>query len=413
MIRYIIKRLLVSLTTLSLVASLSGCGNLLQTYLPSNTAPNEGEYVTDNATQVVSPDELESHESVPENVTDDTASSQEGLFYYDHLSSDDKKIYIEIYYILNSMMEEVTVSTLDEEQLSRVFECVINDHPELFYVDGYSYVKYMVGQKPKEMTFSGTYNMTKDEANEHVKRINEYIDTFAESLKNGVDNTDDYNIIKFVYEYIIRGTDYDKNVKFDQSIVSVMEEGRSVCSGYSKTAQLLLNSCGISTTVVLGRVKDGEAHSWNLVLADGKYYYMDVTWGDSSYTLREDSDEFSNSLPEVNYIYMLMPLSEIEDTHDFDHPEYMPECLSMEDNYFVKEKLYFTAVDDQMLWQAFNNAYVNEKEYIMIRMDNPECYDNMRDHLLKDQKIFDYVLTRDGSVSYAENREQRYMVFWL
>ena len=396
-----------------LILSLTGCGMMADAFNDIFGDNVETPYTVGADEESVTGEELDQYESVPDIVMVESGRDQEGLYYYDLLSDDEKVIYSQILYILQGMMEDVSISTLDENVLEKVFGYVLNDHPELFYVDGYNYTRYTVGNIPQKMTFSGTYNMSKDEVNKHVERVNAYISEFSENLKNNIDKVDDYNIIKFVYEYIILNTDYDESAEHNQSIVSVMENGRSVCSGYSKTAQLLLNSCGISTTMVLGRVKDGESHSWNLVLADGKYYYMDVTWGDSSYTLREDTGDFKNSLPPVNYNYMLMTSDLVRSSHDFDHPELFPECVSMEDNYFVREGLYFTAVDEGMLWQAFNNAYVKEKEYIMIRMDNADIYAKMRSFLLDDQKIFDYIISREGTVSYAENPEQLYMIFWL
>ena len=399
--------------SLVLILAMTGCGMMadaLNDIIADNVV---SPYTVESDEESVISPEPDQHESVPEIDMVEYGKDQEGLYYYDLLSDDEKAIYSQILYILQGMMEDVSISTLDENVLEKVFGYVLNDHPELFYVDGYNYTRYTVGNVPQKMTFSGTYNMSPDEVNKHVEHVNEYISDFSESLKNNIDKVDDYNIIKFVYEYIILNTDYDEKAEHNQSIISVMENGRSVCSGYSKTAQLLLNSCGVKTTIVLGRVKDGESHSWNLVLADGKYYYMDVTWGDSSYTLRDDSAEFKNSLPPVNYNYMLMTSDLVKSSHDFDHPEIFPECVSMEDNYFVREGLYFTAVDDKMLWQAFNNAYVKEKEYIMIRMDNEDVYRQMRSFLLDDQKIFDYIITREGTVSYAENPEQLYMIFWL
>ncbi len=392
---------------------MTGCTGILNDVSDAINGTVTPAFDAGSDTELVTQNELDMYPSVPENVTEEFNGDLEGLYYYDHLSTEDRLIYTQMLYILQGMMEDVVISTMDEAQMDRVFNCVLYDHPELFYVEGYNYTRYLIGNTPQKMTFSGNYNMTLDEVNAHVERINAYIAGFSDALKNNVDNIDDYNIIKFVYEYIIKGTEYDMSAEYNQSIVSVIENGRSVCSGYSKTAQLLLNSCGIKTTTVQGFVKNGESHSWNLVLADGRYYYMDVTWGDASYTLRDKSDELANSLPPVNYNYLLITTNQIAETHQFNCPVELPYCESMEDNYFVREGLYFTAVDDQLLWQAFNRAYNKEQEYIMLKMDNADCYMQMRDHLLDDQKIFDFIISRDGSVSYAENRDQLYMIFWI
>ena len=65
---------------------------------------------------------------------------------------------------------------------------------EKFEEEFASYVgtKYSVGDVPKKMNFSGTYNMSKEEVNQHVERVHAYISDFSESLKNYVSDTTAY-----------------------------------------------------------------------------------------------------------------------------------------------------------------------------------------------------------------------------
>ena len=42
---------------------------------------------------------------------------------------------------------------MDKSVLDEVFACVMNDHPELFYVDGYQYTEYTLGSAVTGITF--------------------------------------------------------------------------------------------------------------------------------------------------------------------------------------------------------------------------------------------------------------------
>ncbi len=57
---------------------------------------------------------------------------------------------------------------------------------------------------------------------------------------------------------------------------------KTVCQGYANATQYLLTLLGIPAVVVTGTA-EGDTHAWNLVQLDGAYYFMDTTWGNSSY----------------------------------------------------------------------------------------------------------------------------------
>ena len=61
---------------------------------------------------------------------------QEDCYAFGKLAEEEQEVYLEILEALIHFRENVKLSSCDKELISRVFQCVLNDHPEIFYVDG-------------------------------------------------------------------------------------------------------------------------------------------------------------------------------------------------------------------------------------------------------------------------------------
>ena len=72
--------------------------------------------------------------------------------------------------------------------------------------------------------------------------------------------------------------------------------------------------------LVTGRVKNGEPHAWDMVLADGEWYYVDPTWGDAYYLMGDDDPAWQGKTrPSVNYDYLLVTTQQLLQTHKIDN----------------------------------------------------------------------------------------------
>ncbi len=352
-------------------------------------------------------------EKLPEQVlarTDDTLrEAQENCYAFGRLTKEEQDLYLEILDALLYFRENVKLSTCDKELISRIFQCVLNDHPEIFYVEGYTYTEYTLGTLLKKITFTGSYSISREEAEQKQVQIEDYVN---QCLAEMPEDADEYGKVKYIYEYLIHHTDYDAAAKDSQNICSVFLERKSVCQGYAKATQYLLNRVGIFSTLVLGRVVGGEGHAWNLVRIDGQYYYVDTTWGDASYQA-VGSDYPAGKIPTINYDYLCVTTEQMEQTHTFDNVVDLPVCTATDANYYVREGVYFEEWDEERVAKIFADSYRKGEAYVTLKCAGEAVYQKMRKTLIEEQGIFGYLDCQGGAVSYVENEKQYSLSFWL
>lgn len=334
---------------------------------------------------------------------------QENCYAFGQLSGEEQDLYLEILDALLYFRENVRLSSCDKELISRIFQCVLNDHPEIFYVEGYTYTEYTLGSLLKKITFTGSYSISQEDAAEKQRKIEDYVNRCLAGIP---EDADEYERVKYVYEYLIQHTDYDVAAKDSQNICSVFLEKRSVCQGYAKATQYLLNRAGIFSTLVLGRVVGGEGHAWNLVRIDGAYYYVDTTWGDASYQAVGSSYP-AGKIPTINYDYLCVTTGQMEQTHTFDNVVELPLCTSTEANYYVREGFYFEEWDEERIDALFADSYRRGDPYVTLKCAGPAVYQKMREALIEEQGIFRFLDCQGASVSYVDNEKQYSLSFWL
>ncbi len=214
--------------------------------------------------------------------------------YYAMLEPDMQQIYSQIYANAMSLTASFTpVTPVSVSQVKTVFEAVYNDHPELFWLDtGYS-CKYLRSGRCAEITLK--FNETADNLEEAGVAFREAaggITAHAQTLENAFEKE------KYVHDALMELAEYDLAAPMNQSAYSALVGGRSVCAGYARAFQYMMQQLGIPCYYCTGYA--GEDHAWNIVKLDGAYYNVDVTWDDT-----EDS----------NYNYFNKSDSEYASTH--------------------------------------------------------------------------------------------------
>ena len=335
-------------------------------------------------------------------------------FAYESLDAQEQIWYGEIEQALGEMTDTVKLSTepigqgLDEQDIDRIFQCVLIDHPEIFYTTGYTYTKYSRGDRTVGIDFAGTYSLPREEA---VNKAEEIRERASEWLSDIPSDASEYDKVKAVYEKIIFSTDYDLNASDNQNIASVFLGNSSVCQGYAKATQYLLNHLGVMCTLVQGTVDTGEAHAWNLVRVDGDYYYVDTTWGDASYRMEDGSGQ--EELPEINYDYLCVTTQDLLRTHRIESVVAMPECTATQANYYVREGVYFTSYDAEQMQSIFDRAWESGRTEITLKCADEECYREICRVLIDEQEIFSYMQENSSTIAYAQNGKQLSLTFWV
>lgn len=340
---------------------------------------------------------------IEESDTQETpAAIDENGYCYSQLSQDEQIVYGQVLSaILNRT--EVSVATLSSDLLDKVFNCVLYDHPELFYIDGYQYTTRTRDDEVVAISFHANYIYDEELTAQYKEQLETAI---SELIANAPVYGSDYDKVKYVFDTLITNTDYVMNCRDNQNVLSVFLFHQSVCNGYAKATQLLLNRLGMESVVVNGSA-DGESHAWNLVRTDGSWYYLDTTWGDSDFK----DNRYQDANP-INYDYFMVDSATLDQTHVAEKLVALPECVAKECNYYIHENLYINGLDPEQLQDIFDRGYESGAQTVRFKCANDAVYNDIFRYLVDEQHAFDY-LDAEDSITYVVDDISNTFCFWL
>lgn len=229
--------------------------------------------------------------------------SAEEYPYYQMLSENQQSVYRQIYANAQNLTEKFApAKTVSASDVKIAFEAVIGDHPEMFWLEtGYS-SKYLANGQCVEIDLK--YNSTADDLESAKQRF----DAAAQNLITGAASLDsNYEKEKYVHDALASAVTYDLTADMNQSAYSALVNGKSVCAGYARAYQYLLQQLGIPCYYCTGY--SGGDHAWNIVKLEDGYYNVDVTWDDAAairydYFNKTDADFASTHVRQNLSVYL-------------------------------------------------------------------------------------------------------------
>lgn len=204
--------------------------------------------------------------------------------YYNMLDEKGRHLYRQIYANAGELYSVFApVEPAAAGQLKNVFAAVYNDHPELFWLETSYACKCRSNGQCVEIDLR--FNRTAQD----LESARELFDENASQILAAAQSAaNDYEKEKLVHDALIDKVSYNLRAEMNQSAYSALVNGQTVCAGYARALQYLLQQLGIPCYYCTGYA--GENHAWNIVeLSDG-YYNVDATWDDTG----EGSYEYFN-----------------------------------------------------------------------------------------------------------------------
>lgn len=190
---------------------------------------------------------------------------------------------------------------LTEDELRLVFNSVVMDNPQLFYLSGGSTYWYYSSEQTLPTVFVINFcdGVVTDEVGLDLEFITEadkvLIDRrrceleeiVAGFLRDVPPDTGDYAKELLAHDYVLDRVEYaydqleDPDAVDIYSLYGALHDGLAVCEGYSEAFQYLLQRMGMECMLCYG-IADGQDHQWNIIRLGDSYCHVDPTWDDSS-----------------------------------------------------------------------------------------------------------------------------------
>lgn len=198
---------------------------------------------------------------------------------------------------------------LSKETTLDLWEMLQNMHPEYFWAHYISYYSSPDAKGQTKLVTRILLHCYPDYANGEERQklwtsIQEEIENNYMSLIN--EEMPDYEKEYRIHNELVKRVRYSKidddiiAETWSQNIVGVFTDMHiSVCAGYAKAFQLLMNRCGIECLYITGYISydtsnERLSHAWNLICLDNEWYNVDVTWDDPDEGIEE-------AIPQYDY----------------------------------------------------------------------------------------------------------------
>ena len=302
----------------------------------------------------------------------------ENKFYYGNYSAEEQLVYREVYQGIVDRKEKIVVHSTDGELVNGILNEVLFDFPEIFWADGSG---VSTNYDDTYITLEPTYTYTKEE----ILRKKTEIDSEAERILEGIsEECTDYEKIKYVYESLVEEIEYVEGAPDNQNIYSALVNKKTVCAGYAKATQYLLEKLNIYNIYVLGNAtSEGttQVHAWNIVKCDGNYYNVDVTWADP---LVDDPSQIEMEESNLMYDYLCCSDKTLQTTHERSKDYTYPTCDNEQLDYYRLHQMHYETSDKQVLLNAMYESINAKQDKMILRFADANLYNEGTERILNE-----------------------------
>ena len=253
-------------------------------------------------------------------------------YYARPLTKEEQAAYHAMAQGLSAIAPSFPVPKLEMDRLSDLLFRLRLDHPELFYITGFSCRSY---PQASSMEMVPRYLFDKAKVRTHQKALSARLDKLCREATG----LDEWQKAEYVHDLMCRLVHYDKLKKpYSHEIIGPLTQGVGVCEGIAKSVKALCDRLGVWCIVAISHNAPDQGiryrHAWNIVRLGGSYYHLDAT--------------FDNALSAGDLLrrdYLLLGDRQI--FRDHQPPVYpLPPCPDETRAFYRREKLYFTRMED-------------------------------------------------------------------
>ena len=253
-------------------------------------------------------------------------------YYYSRMSRPMQEAYYALVTGMAEVQSAIRIPRLDAEKLSTLFFQLRLDHPELFYLVGYS---CRAAYNAESWEFVPEYMFPKTKVREHRKALSARVERLTRPMQGLTPPEQE----RYIHDFILDSVRYDKLEKpYSHEVIGPLTNGVGVCEGIAKTVKLLCDAVGLPCMIAISDRDraNGEKylHAWNVITLNGRCYHMDATF---------DNTLSKNGVKRYDY-YNLDDKRIFRDHRALLYPA--PACTEADGFFYRTEKLSFTKPED-------------------------------------------------------------------
>ena len=256
-------------------------------------------------------------------------------FYYQKMDRQKQAVYHGMLQGVLQLADQIQLPRVDGKELYDIFFQMRLDHPEIFWVVGFSWKYY---PDSPNLIFVPEYLFEKGKIKEHQIALTSRVEKLARQAQG----LSEWEKEKYVHDFICKNVRYDKLKKpYSHEIIGPLGQGVGVCEGIAKAVKVLCDALGLWCMIAICGNNPEKGikyrHTWNIVRIGGTYYHLDATFDN---TLGK-----SDKVEDIRYDYF-----NLDDKQIFkDHEPLIaaaPHCTDHDHFYYKEKKLSFTKTED-------------------------------------------------------------------